>query len=113
MKTKLHTLVILLALLAGIKQTAARAATALPIATNPAVTRLTAQTFTNQHGFTADSVEFQSKQAITNSDGAFTLAGMYLSGNRVGFSCVGQVWQDGGGNELEHNAILPPLRRAN
>jgi hypothetical protein len=99
MKTKLHTLFILLALLAGVKQTAARAATALPIATNPTASRVTAQTFTNPHGFTAGSIEFQSKQAITNGDGAFPLAGLILSGNTVGVSRVGQVWQDGSGNE--------------
>jgi hypothetical protein len=99
MKTKLHTLFILLALLAGMKQTAARAATALPIATNPAATRVTIQTFTNLHGFTAGSVEFQSKQAFANRHGAFPLAELMLSGNTVAFSRVGQVWQDGGGNE--------------
>ena len=47
MRTKLHALFILLALLAGIKQAAARATTAFPIATNPAATRLTAQTCMN------------------------------------------------------------------
>ncbi len=99
MKTKLHTLFILLALLAGIKQTAARAATAFPIATNPAAARVTAQIYTNLHSFTAGNLEFRSKQATTNGDGTFVLAGLILSGNTVGFSRVGEVWQDGGGNE--------------
>jgi hypothetical protein len=100
MKTKRHTLIVHSAGAARWhKQTAARAATALPMAMNPAATCVTAQTFTDLHSLTAGNVEFQSKRTITNDDGAFPRAGLILSGSTAGFSRVGQVWLDGGGNE--------------
>jgi hypothetical protein len=51
MKDKLHTPFLRLALIAGIKQSAARAAKAFPIAAIAAATRVAAQTFMNLNSF--------------------------------------------------------------